>query len=127
MTPLHTSATCPRFWSRLSSGFWAYVDIYFAQLKVTFAIQLQYRVSAALWLVYTVLEPIIYLTVWSAVAKSSGEALITWTCTGCNATHPDRLYRAPNTAYSQYLDIYNGGISATSTNTATLSSTKNYF
>ena len=72
MTLLHASPTSTRLWSRLSSGFWAYVDIYLAQLKVTFAIQLQYRVSAALWLVYTVLEPIIYLTVWSAVARSSG-------------------------------------------------------
>lgn len=72
MTLLHASQTSTRLWSRLSDGFRAYVDIYLAQLKVTFAIQLQYRVSAALWLVYTVLEPIIYLTVWSAVARSSG-------------------------------------------------------
>jgi ABC-2 type transport system permease protein len=50
----------------------AYFDVYRAQLKATIALQLQYRVSAIIWLAYTVLEPVIYLVVWSAVARSTG-------------------------------------------------------
>lgn len=50
----------------------AYLAIYRAQFKTTVAIQLQYRVSLALWMAYTILEPIIYLTVWSTVARASG-------------------------------------------------------
>ena len=49
-----------------------YLDVYRAQFKATIALQLQYRVMLTIWLVWTVLEPIIYLVVWSTVARSSG-------------------------------------------------------
>jgi len=49
-----------------------YLDVYRAQFKATLAVQFQYRVSAVIWLTFTVLEPTIYLVVWSAVARSSG-------------------------------------------------------
>ena len=47
-------------------------DVYRAQFKATVAVQLQYRAELAIWLIYTVLEPVIYLVVWSAVARSTG-------------------------------------------------------
>ena len=46
--------------------------IYRAQCKVAFLQQWQYRTSAVLWLVGMILEPVIYLVIWSTVAKSSG-------------------------------------------------------
>lgn len=48
------------------------LDVYRAQLKVTIATQLQYRVSLLIWLFWTVLEPTIFLIVWSAVARATG-------------------------------------------------------
>jgi len=49
-----------------------YLDVYRAQFKATIALQLQYRVMLAIWLVWTVVEPVIYLVVWSTVARSTG-------------------------------------------------------
>ncbi|MGI8552675.1 MAG: ABC transporter permease [Dehalococcoidia bacterium] len=48
------------------------LDLYRAQFATTLATQLQYRVSAAIWLIAAVLQPIVYLVVWSAVARSNG-------------------------------------------------------
>lgn len=50
----------------------AYLDVYRAQFKATVALQLQYRVSLLIWLIYTLLEPVIFLVVWSAVARATG-------------------------------------------------------
>jgi ABC-2 type transport system permease protein len=47
-------------------------DVYRAQFKTTIAEQLQYRVALVIWLIGMVLEPVIYLVVWSIVARSSG-------------------------------------------------------
>jgi ABC-2 type transport system permease protein len=49
-----------------------YLDVYRAQFKATIALQLQYRVSLVIWLFYTLLEPTIFLVVWSAVARATG-------------------------------------------------------
>jgi ABC-2 type transport system permease protein len=49
-----------------------YFDVYRAQFKATIALQLQYRVMLTIWLVWTVVEPVIYLVVWSTVARSGG-------------------------------------------------------
>ncbi len=51
------------------SGLW---DVYRAQFKTTIAEQLQYRAALVIWLIGMVLEPVIYLVVWSTVARSSG-------------------------------------------------------
>lgn len=50
----------------------AYLDVYRAQFRATIALQLQYRASLIIWLVYTLLEPTIFLVVWSAVAQATG-------------------------------------------------------
>lgn len=50
----------------------ALFDAYRAQFKVTFAVQLQYRVALGIWLIGMVLEPVMYLVVWSNVAGAQG-------------------------------------------------------
>ena len=48
------------------------LDVYRAQFKVSIAFQLQYRAALVIWLIGMVLEPLIYLVVWSAVARAGG-------------------------------------------------------
>ena len=48
------------------------LDAYRAHLKAYVAVQLQYRVSLVIWLIGMVLEPLIYLVVWTTVARASG-------------------------------------------------------
>ncbi len=51
------------------------VDLYLQQLKTNIASMLQYRATLAIWLIYNILEPIIYLVVWSTVSRSSGGSI----------------------------------------------------
>jgi ABC-2 type transport system permease protein len=46
--------------------------IYAQQFKTTFASFVQYRAALVIWLIGHVLEPLIYLVVWSTVSRSSG-------------------------------------------------------
>ena len=48
------------------------LEIYRAQIKTTAVVQLQYRVAMVIWLIGTVLEPVMYLVVWSTVAVANG-------------------------------------------------------
>ncbi len=48
------------------------IQLYVQQFKTTFASMLQYRVSLFIWMIGQVLEPLIYLVVWSTVAKTQG-------------------------------------------------------
>ena len=48
------------------------VEVYVQQFKTTLASQLQYRAALVIWLVGHVLEPLIYLVVWSVVSASRG-------------------------------------------------------
>ena len=48
------------------------LHLYRAQFKTTIAEQLQYRGALAIWMLGLVLEPVIYLSVWSTVARSQG-------------------------------------------------------
>jgi len=47
-------------------------DLYLQQLKTGLATMLQYRGSLVIWLIGNVLEPLIYLVVWSTVSRSTG-------------------------------------------------------
>jgi ABC-2 type transport system permease protein len=47
-------------------------EVYAQQFRTTFASMLQYRASLVIWLIGHVLEPLIYLVVWSTVSRSSG-------------------------------------------------------
>ncbi len=46
--------------------------LYMQQFKTTFASMLQYRASLFIWMIGQVLEPLIYLVVWSTVSASRG-------------------------------------------------------
>lgn len=46
--------------------------IYRAQVRKSLQIQFQYRVAMMIWMIDIVISPIIYMVVWSSVARSSG-------------------------------------------------------
>jgi ABC-2 type transport system permease protein len=47
-------------------------DLYLQQFRTTFASFVQYRASILIWMIWHVLEPLIYLVVWSVVSRSTG-------------------------------------------------------
>ncbi|HEY5119778.1 MAG TPA: ABC-2 family transporter protein [Anaerolineales bacterium] len=47
-------------------------DLYAQQFKTTFASMLQYRASLVIWMIGHVLEPLVYLIVWSTVSTTGG-------------------------------------------------------
>ena len=49
------------------------LSIYLAYLKTSIAVMFQYRASMLIWMIWRVIEPIIYLVVWTTVAKSRGD------------------------------------------------------
>ena len=46
--------------------------VYWVYLKTSLALQFQYRVAMAIWMLNRVVEPTVYLVVWSTVAASRG-------------------------------------------------------
>jgi ABC-2 type transport system permease protein len=50
----------------------ALIALYLQQFKTTFAMMLQYRAALIIWMIGHVLEPLVYLIVWSTVSKTSG-------------------------------------------------------
>lgn len=48
------------------------ITLYLAQFRTTIAEQLQYRAGLVIWMIGLILEPIIYLAVWTTVAASEG-------------------------------------------------------
>jgi ABC-2 type transport system permease protein len=50
----------------------ALAELYSQQFKTTLAMMFQYRASLVIWMIGQVLEPLIYLIVWSVVSTSSG-------------------------------------------------------
>jgi ABC-2 type transport system permease protein len=49
---------------------WA--DVYRTLVRVSLASMLQYRASNAIWMIGSILEPVVYLVVWSTVARGEG-------------------------------------------------------
>ena len=49
------------------------LSIYLAYLKTSIAVMFQYRAPMLIWMIWRVIEPIIYLVVWTTVAKSRGD------------------------------------------------------
>lgn len=47
-------------------------ELYLQQFRTTFAMMVQYRASLVIWMIGHVLEPVVYLVVWSAVSQGSG-------------------------------------------------------
>ncbi len=56
-----------------------WVKLYTQQFKTTFATMLQYRASLFIWMISSVLEPLIYLIVWSTVSRGSGGSVGNYT------------------------------------------------
>ncbi len=56
--------------------------LYTQQFKTTFAAMLQYRASLFIWMISAVLEPLVYLIVWSTVSKGSGGSVGGYTAQG---------------------------------------------
>jgi ABC-2 type transport system permease protein len=52
-----------------------FLHLYLQQFKTTFATMVQYRAALAIWIGGQVLEPLIYLVVWSVVAGARGGAV----------------------------------------------------
>ncbi len=50
----------------------ALAELYVQQFKTTFATMVQYRASLFIWMIGHVLEPLVYLIVWSVVSNSGG-------------------------------------------------------
>jgi ABC-2 type transport system permease protein len=50
----------------------ALAALYAQQFKTTFAAMVQYRASLIIWMIGHVLEPLVYLIVWSTVSESTG-------------------------------------------------------
>ncbi len=48
----------------------ALAELYMQQFKTTLAMMFQYRASLFIWMIGHVLEPLVYLIVWSVVAAS---------------------------------------------------------
>lgn len=48
------------------------LNVLWAQLKLSAAVNLQYRAANLIWLIGAVLEPVIYLIVWDTVAEVQG-------------------------------------------------------
>jgi ABC-2 type transport system permease protein len=57
----------------------ALVELYTQQFKTTLAMMLQYRAALLIWMIGQVLEPLVYLIVWSVVSKSSGGSIGSYT------------------------------------------------
>ena len=60
----------------------ALLRLYAQQFKTTFASMLQYRASLFIWMISSVLEPLIYLIVWSTVSNGTGGSVGGYTAGG---------------------------------------------
>ncbi len=56
--------------------------LYVQQFKTTFASMVQYRASLLIWTISAVLEPLVYLIVWSTVSNGSGGSVGAYTAQG---------------------------------------------
>ncbi len=59
-----------------------YIDFYLTEMKLSIQERFQYRVQNLLFLVMMLLEPVIYLVVWSSIAQSQGGSVAGYTAGG---------------------------------------------
>lgn len=57
----------------------AWVELYVQQFKTTLAMMFQYRASLFIWMLGQVLEPLVYLIVWTVVSNQNGGSLSSFT------------------------------------------------
>ncbi len=60
----------------------ALAELYAQQFRTTFAMMLQYRASLVIWMIAHVLEPLVYLIVWSTVSSTTGGSVGEYTARG---------------------------------------------
>jgi ABC-2 type transport system permease protein len=60
-------------------SFGEWVALYRQQFKTTFATMLQYRASLFIWSISAILEPVVYMIVWSAVSQGHGGSVGSYT------------------------------------------------
>lgn len=53
----------------------ALLRLYGSLMRIAILTNLQYRASGLIWMIGMILEPVIYLIVWSSIARSGGEEL----------------------------------------------------
>jgi ABC-2 type transport system permease protein len=80
-----------------------FFDLYLTQIKVSLASEFQYRVSHLFWLAAMVVEPVVYLVVWSTVARAQGGVVAGYTAGGFAAYYITwTLVRHMNIALTPY-------------------------
>ena len=55
------------------------LQLYIQQFKTTLATMFQYRASLVIWMIGQVLEPLVYLIVWSTVSNGNGGSIGSYT------------------------------------------------
>jgi ABC-2 type transport system permease protein len=60
----------------------ALLGYYRAQIRQNLIVQMEYRVAMFIWMIGLILEPVIYLSVWTAVAEANGGAVGGFTAQG---------------------------------------------
>src|SRR5512136_1304761 len=53
----------------------ALAELYIQQFKTTLAMMFQYRASLLIWTIGQILEPLVYLIIWSTVSNNSGGSI----------------------------------------------------
>lgn len=56
-----------------------YLDLYLTNMKIAIAQQIQYRTANYFYMIGMVVEPVIYLVVWSSIARSNGGSVSGYT------------------------------------------------
>jgi ABC-2 type transport system permease protein len=75
MTTLRQPAPTQTWWGEQRAALSSITAFYARRMKYAALIKMQYRFSAALWLVGLAIEPVIYLVVWTTVAAERGGAI----------------------------------------------------
>src|SRR5260370_3052914 len=57
----------------------AYLDLYWTHMKIAIAVQFQYRVANYFYMIGMIAEPVIYLVVWSTIARTNGGSVAGYT------------------------------------------------
>ena len=60
----------------------ALINLYWTDFRVQLAVQFQYRVAMLIWLIGGLVEPVVYLVVWTTIAREQGGSVGSFTVGG---------------------------------------------
>ncbi len=60
----------------------ALATLYWTEFRVQLAVQFQYRVAMLIWLIGGLVEPVVYLVVWTTIAREQGGSVGSYTVGG---------------------------------------------